>query len=187
MGQPFATQQHLSPLLQAIGNTVVISVLESIFLAIDLIVVLWGLRHFRFTAPVNRYRIVVLAYTWLFCSTIGFFLHSFQPTIQSNTHNETFALLALSMPDALDKFLYIRQTIGDFGVQNVKWWLLIWYFILFAWASRFFLQHKNRKFPPLSKQRNNIILYSLLIFISFNPIAWWLIAKIQREGKLTYL
>jgi hypothetical protein len=184
MEQLFATHQSLSLLSQAIENTVILSFAQSIFLAIDLVIVLWCLRRFQFAAPLNRYRITVLSYAWLFGSTIWIFLYSFKYHQQSIIDNETFELLALSMPDALDKFLYFRQILGDFAALNVKWWLLTWYVALLVWASYFFWQHKNEKLPPLSSQRENIILYSLLIFISFNPIAWWLIAKIQREGKL---
>lgn len=187
MEQLFTTHQPLSPLSQAVGNTVIISLMQSIFLAIDLVIVLWCLRRFSFSGAINRYRITVLAYTWLFGSTVWVFFHSFQPHQQNIIDKETFELLALSMPDALDKFLYLRQSLGDFAAINVKWWLLCWYIVLLVWASCFFWRHKNEKFPPLSSQRENIILYSLLIFISFNPIAWWLIVKIRHEGKLTSL
>lgn len=173
------------PLSQALENTIIISLVQSVFLAIDLVIVLWCLRRFPFAATINRYRITVLAYSWLFGSTIWIFLHSFQSHQQNIIDNETFELLALSMPDALDKFLYFRQSLTDFAALNVKWWLLIWYIALLVWASYFLWRHKNEKIPPLSSQRENIILYSLLVFISFNPIAWWLMVKIRHEGKFT--
>ena len=123
MGHPFATHHNFSPLLQAIGNTIIISLLESLFLALDLLIVLWLLRRFHFAAPINLYRITFLAYVWLFTSTIWIFLQSFKQPKYETIDNQTFAMLALSMPDALDKFLFIREYISDFVINNVKYWL----------------------------------------------------------------